>query len=242
MDKQKFPKFIQNTPHGIDKYEGRSAEILAKAIENHIESINDCHDDTNKLPQIIGLDGEWGSGKSNVIRILQNNIREKFYLFEYDAWGHQEDLQRRSFLEALTDDLILAEDGKLLPEKCSKKNKDNKPETWEEKLTNLLARKRETTSETRPKISSGITGAVLLIVFTTISSTIARDIDLCLWTKILIALIPIIIALIVWGIWSCKKRKLIWSELFEIYSDDIIKNIVNETISESEPSVREFCH
>ncbi len=240
MKKQEYPKFIQNTPHCVDKYEGRSSERSAKAIENHIESIDSSTDQSKFFPKIVGLDGEWGSGKSNVVGILKKNIAKKYHLFEYDAWGHQEDLQRRSFLETLTNELLIAEDGNLLPNKCSRKTKENKSETWTEKLKYLLARKRETTSKTRPKISSGIIGAVLLFVFTPITSAIASDAVLNIYQKLLIASSPVIAALLVWVIISIIKKKLIWSELFEIYNNERIEDIINETISESEPTVKEF--
>ncbi len=113
-------------------------------------------------------------------------------------------------------------------------------ETWDEKLTNLLARKRVTKLKTHPKISSGIIGAILLFVFTPISSAIASDTELSILEKIFIAFIPIIIALIVWIIFSCVKKRLIWGELFEIYSNERLEDIINETISENEPSVKEF--
>ena len=39
-----------------------------------------------------------GSGKSNVVKLVQNLLKDnkiKYHFFEYDAWGNQEDLQRR---------------------------------------------------------------------------------------------------------------------------------------------------
>lgn len=106
-NKINFPRFIPNKPCGIDKFEGKSQERLTNAIANHIVT-NDSEQSSNKLSRIIGLEGGWGVGKSNVIKQLKIHkyIKDKYYLFEYDAWGHQEDLQRRSFLELLTSELI----------------------------------------------------------------------------------------------------------------------------------------
>lgn len=54
-------EFISNFPHGKDFFEGKSQQLVAKAI---YESINNV----KNLPHIIGLEGDWGSGKSNVIK------------------------------------------------------------------------------------------------------------------------------------------------------------------------------
>jgi hypothetical protein len=53
----------------------------------------------------IGLIGPWGSGKSTVIKLVEQGLAEahspKFHLFTYDAWIHQSDPARRAFLEQL---------------------------------------------------------------------------------------------------------------------------------------------
>ena len=104
----KYPKFISSYALGDDLYEGKSQEKLAHAICNHITSIDAQFLDDSKpiIPRLIGLEGTWGSGKSNVVAQMQAILKEKYFFFTYDAWGHQEDLQRRSLLERLTDELI----------------------------------------------------------------------------------------------------------------------------------------
>ncbi len=42
----------------------------------------------------------------DVVKMLERELSDDYYFFEYDAWGHQEDLQRRSILELLTSKLI----------------------------------------------------------------------------------------------------------------------------------------
>ena len=54
----------------------------------------------------IGLEGAWGSGKSTVIALLKKKFEcqensDDICLFEFDAWEHQGDYLRRSFLERL---------------------------------------------------------------------------------------------------------------------------------------------
>lgn len=122
-------EFISNSPHGKDFFEGKSQQLVAKAI---YESINNV----KNLPHIIGLEGDWGSGKSNVIKQLSDisGFDRSYYLFTYDAWGHQEDLQRRSILEVLTTELIKKEFlvGKG---KVRLRNGDEKEDSWDSLLS-----------------------------------------------------------------------------------------------------------
>ena len=64
--------YISNTPEGKDFFEGKSQHLVAHAI---YDTINSC----TKLPHIMGLEGDWGSGKSNVIKQLSaiDNFRKK---------------------------------------------------------------------------------------------------------------------------------------------------------------------
>ena len=103
----KFPRFIQDKPQGIDKFDGASQESLSKAIAKHIKD-NDSLTKDDCLPRIIGIEGVWGAGKSNVVKLIEKHLQKDgsdYFFFEYDAWGNQEDLQRRSLLEQLTDKL-----------------------------------------------------------------------------------------------------------------------------------------
>ena len=53
----------------------------------------------------IGLEGEWGSGKSTVVKLLQEKLKtnksDKTFVFYIDAWEHEGDHLRRVFLETL---------------------------------------------------------------------------------------------------------------------------------------------
>ncbi|MNP98391.1 KAP family P-loop domain protein [compost metagenome] len=98
-----YPKFISTLPLGEDKLIGNSHKNIAVSISNIIK--NQSHEIKK---QIIGLEGDWGSGKSNIIKIIQRNEdpylkNDKYLHFIYDAWGHQEDLNRRALLEELID-------------------------------------------------------------------------------------------------------------------------------------------
>lgn len=140
--------YISNTPEGKDFFEGKSQHLVATAI---YDTINSC----SKLPHIIGLEGDWGSGKSNVIKQLStiDNFNKNYYLFTYDAWGHQEDLQRRSILEVLTTELIKNE---LLvgKGKVRLRNGEVKEDKWSSLLSYLLSNKTITTLKPTVRITS----------------------------------------------------------------------------------------
>lgn len=168
QSKQQYPRFIQNKPCGIDKFDGGSQERLAKTIARHFCQ-NDSLDEECTLPRIIGIEGIWGSGKSNVVKMLERELSDDYYFFEYDAWGHQEDLQRRSILELLTSKLI--DDGILSGNATIKvKGGGTKTVSWSEKLKYLLARKTETVTEKYPLISNGMVAAFLVAVLTPITA------------------------------------------------------------------------
>jgi energy-coupling factor transporter ATP-binding protein EcfA2 len=59
----------------------------------------------------IALTGPWGSGKSTVVSLLKKLLQDgnkspKCEVFVFDAWSHQGDPLRRSFLERLIDFLV----------------------------------------------------------------------------------------------------------------------------------------
>jgi len=243
-EEMKYPRFIQNKPCGIDKYEGGSQKRLAKAISEHIISTDNLND-KETISRIIGLEGTWGSGKSNVVKLLGKELEDKYFIFEYDAWGNQEDLQRRSFLEMLTSTLITK--GHLYGKaKIRIKGGGEKDVTWDEKLKFLLARKTETISEKYPRISNGIAVVSLVVLLTPIFTFIANTIidSQVWWSKlisIVISILPLVAAIVIWFFARRKNenyKKL--SHILTIYNEKVENDICYETISEDEPTVVEF--
>lgn len=59
----------------------------------------------------IGLFGEWGTGKSSIVKsannILNKKKSKKYHFFTYDAWKYSKDSFRRTFLLNLSDSLSL---------------------------------------------------------------------------------------------------------------------------------------
>ena len=227
----KFPRFINNSPCREDLFEGKSHENISNCICDILQNDESC--------RIIGIDGGWGSGKSNLVFLVAKQLRN-YHFFIYDAWGHQEDLQRRSILEELTDDLINPDTQLLNSEK------------WETNLKHLLSKTREVEKKIIPKLSIGIIVTGLAFILTPILKIITENVS-NLYLKGSIISIPILALLC---LFICnlikevkiqkktnKKRKIIKnasSRLFHIYQSGEKEETTYETISEDEPTVRKF--
>ena len=60
-------KYISNAPRGEDLFDGQSQARLVNAMVKDIVNRDDVQSPEDSMPRIIGLEGAWGSGKSNVI-------------------------------------------------------------------------------------------------------------------------------------------------------------------------------
>lgn len=216
-----YPKFLENTPCGEDLFESAPQKKTAESIANLIN-------DNSSSFKLIGLEGNWGSGKSNLIKIIEKNLSVSHHFFIYDTWSHQVDLHRRSFLEELTEDL----QNKQVVE--SKK--------WSDKLKDLLSKRKETIQKTIPKFSYPVFIVFAVIALLPVAKAFSELIkkDHPNWS-ILVAGIPVIGALVAWGVAACRDRRYRRiDELFYIYKEKDLHKTVDEVISEKEPSVREF--
>lgn len=226
--------YISNTPEGKDFFEGKSQRLVANAI---YDTLNSC----SKLPHIIGLEGDWGSGKSNVIKQLSDidGFQKIYYLFTYDAWGHQEDLQRRSILEVLTTKLIkkhfLVGKGKV-----RLRNGEEKEDSWNSLLSYLLSNKTVTTTKPSVKASTFTVIMLLLVCVANVTSTISSDKfaendDIAYW---LFLLVPYVIGAIVIGFFAYSNCS--WAFLKQWVTKEDSERVTEEYVSSEEPSIQEF--
>lgn len=246
-------KHLSNKPCGKDLFESKAHTKIAKKLAEKIRE--------EKI-KLFGLEGGLGTGKSNVALLAEKKLEETHHFFIFDAWGHQEDLQRRALLEELTTNL------------CKNRILDNNEE-WEEKLENLLARKTVETKKTFPKISDGIVMVFVIFFlnsfFNDISNEAIKSIlpmrlikwgqGLRVFTKELVLLTMknwlVVIVALGWTTWKVLKRrkeaeleflslktmKCIWvdfKEVFFIFKEKEIDKTVATVTSTKEPSVREF--
>lgn len=233
---ESFPQFISNSPIGEDLFEGKSQERVATYICKNLISNEEC--------KIIGIDGGWGTGKSNLIEITKRKLNEisigKFHFFVYDAWGHQEDLQRRSILEELTFFLTGKTNGTSIISDATK---------WEKKLKSLLAKSKETQKKTIPSLSIGVVFSGLLLFLTPLFKALS-ELASCKWVKILIVSVPLILLLVLLAFYYVVKTdksldiktrlNLAIQKLFYIYQKSQQSDTTFETIAEDEPSVKKF--
>lgn len=242
---KKYPRFISNNPCGEDLFEGKSHEKIADCIVEQLKDNENCN--------IIGIEGSWGSGKSNLVKLIKTKLQEKkdkketsFYVYTYDVWGYQNDYLRRSVLENLMTFLIENDDG---PHFC----KD-----WDDSLKRLLSRK-ETIGSRIVKEINVFTKLSIIMSLTFVAFTFIKDLyfrnfyDNNQWFKISITLtffsIYILLLLINWKSYSKKygdKDVTFFKWIFHSYYD--FKNdtqtsedsISTNTVYEAEASTREF--
>ena len=243
--KVNFPRFIVDRPQGEDVFEGQSQTKLAKNISDYILSADKEEvekDDQTCIPRIIGIEGAWGAGKSNVVRKVENQLPQSYYTFTYDSWGHQEDLQRRSILETLTNRLI---QGKVLQGEVSINMRSGKRHTakWSEQLQMLLSNKTTTITKSIPKFSWTAILGILSVGYFAVSSTIlnqliGRGISFRFIWILAIELLPLLLVGGISILYALSKGK--W-EIFTILLTQKNDNIIDEQFTSSEePSITEF--
>jgi KAP family P-loop domain len=87
----------------------------------------------------VALEGTWGSGKSTVVNLVRQALdRPDVLVLVFDAWAHQGDPLRRTFLERFVRDLVdkgwLGEDSGI----------------WGQRLEELARRRKETETQRTP--------------------------------------------------------------------------------------------
>src|SRR5580700_2094501 len=75
-----------------------SHERVASAIAQLISS--------ETVGRTVAITGPWGSGKSSVLRMVRERLNQTSDVFIFDAWAHEGDPLRRTFLQRLIDFLV----------------------------------------------------------------------------------------------------------------------------------------
>lgn len=218
--------FLSDKPIGLDSFQSQAHTKIATAITEVIK------EDKIKL---IGLEGEWGSGKSNIIKLIEKNLEKNKYIFyTYDTWGHQEDLQRRSFLENLTEIMAINFDKKI----------------WEKKLKNLLSRKIMTEEKEIPQLNLEIIFSCLILYFNIkIENQDLFKIVLKISNEFFKSIVQVILnnSIFILGFLSLyifmkciKKDKTNLTSILYLYKGKTLNKKLESITSTKEPTVREF--
>ncbi len=188
---------------------------------------------------MIGIDGGWGSGKSNLIQMIEKRVQEQeaeAIFFTYDAWGHQNDMPRRTMLEELTSKVIQFPQALL----------EGKREDWEERKEKLLAKRKKTSTKTIPKISMGVLVFALMTAATPTFSELGKigPEEWAPWWNIGVPALPLTSGLIYTIIKyirsDVRPLKAFWNELLAIYQERTKEETTHEVVFSEEPSSSQF--
>ncbi|MBI6708651.1 hypothetical protein YA0599_10495 [Pseudomonas syringae] len=150
--------FQSENPSERDAFKGESHDRVAQAIHDYINS--------RENHRVIGLDGEFGSGKSSILQMLERKIKEKSsksVLWIFDCEQNYQGSIKSNFIELFTDQItsLLTKIG----------DKAAVPEVLKTRDI-ALGRHFSYTKDTRSHIS---VWAVLLIASGVLSPTFIRD-------------------------------------------------------------------
>ena len=223
---------ISKAPCGEDLFAGQTHKKTAEQITQKILS--------SETSLMIGIDGGWGSGKSNLIQMIEKRVQEqeaKAIFFTYDAWGHQNDMPRRAMLEELTRRITHSPDA--LTDKKKKKY-------WKKRLKALMSHKRESSTKTIPKISTGVLIFALITVATPTFSELGK-IGPEKWAPYWNIFVPAL-PLLLGGIYTIiryirsdvRSLKAFWNELLAIYQERTKEETTHEVVFSEEPSSSQF--
>jgi len=248
MSKKGQPLYLSHTPTGEDNFKGQSHNNLASKISTIIA--------TTKLEnKVIGIEGDWGAGKSNLISLIRKNLKDSHHTFIFDAWGNQEDLTRRSFLEQLINELFTAD---LLVDQ----------KKWERKEKELLSKISRKDTQKFPAIKSYViifaSAIISISILSGLYENVFSDWDIIpsvnfKYFKSLISIYLIPVGLFLWGLfhfikeWGAeirknskleerlkKTKKRIFLEMFYWFNGNDLVTKEIENILDDEPSVLRF--
>ena len=143
---------IADTPAETDAF--GSHERVARAIAEVVQ--------TESGGKAIGLEGGWGAGKSTIVKLISQRLsptRESAHqIAVFDAWSHQNDPLRRTFLESL----ITRLQGLDWVDK----------EKWDKHISELASRRREETTRVVPRLTNAGAWFALTLLFIPVGVTL----------------------------------------------------------------------
>lgn len=167
----------------------RTAAAIARAII------------ANPALRFIGLLGPWGSGKSTVVGFVADELKKtkETHVFTFDAWLHQADPPRRSFLESFVNFLV----SRGLTDKSK----------WSERVDQLNGRIQDTTITKTPQLTMagrmilvallGVPVGWSLVLKSSVIDAVHPEVHtgIVLAAGVTLVALPLLIALIVYLTW-----------------------------------------
>ncbi|MCO8129444.1 KAP family NTPase [Acidimicrobiia bacterium EGI L10123] len=211
---------LQDAPDVTDPVGGHAK--VAKAIADVVVQ------DAGGLT--IGLEGRWGSGKSTIVRQVCNQHPDHVTAFVFDAWSHEGDPLRRSFLESLVG--RLQERGWV----------DN---TWDSEIERLARRQRSSEQTSTQNLTRNGQLLAASALLTPIGSAVlgralgAEDVDpwMVVASLVLIAA-PLLVAI---GVVTWRRvNKGQDAEPFDLFSSAEVVHQRSDTIETPDPTSVEF--
>ena len=184
----------------------------------------------------IGLEGGWGSGKSTVVRLLNDRLDGSgAHVVVFDAWAHEGDPLRRSFLETL----IASVSAKGWIEEQS----------WGERRENLARRRRvEHTRPVsrieRPAIIAGAGAALFAILVplgaALVEAGLSANRNGAFWSGVVVyAVLAVLIA--TGTVWLLRGRSgPAGGAILSLFSVESVTETTSETIETPDPTSVEF--
>ena len=222
--------YISKAPCGEDRFSRQVHKKLAQQIARALIDPKQCN--------MIGIEGGWGTGKSNLIALIEADIRDNKHpcvFFTYDAWKHQNDLPRRSILEELI---------RRITQSSALNEVDKR--RWREKLKELMSKRQEVTTKTIPKISMGILVLSLVVMLSPIFSNIGAQISDVYGVRwgVLLSILPFFLGIVYlvasWLKSKDKDLKTFINRLGCLYQEGSTEKTLHEEIFSEEPSSTQF--
>ena len=217
---------VDDAPAGEDVF--GSHEPIAAAVHELIR--------TEPGGRTIGLEGSWGSGKSTVVRLLADRLdKPGEHVVMFDAWAHEGDPLRRSFLETLI--------------KSLSRKRWVEEQRWSERREELARRRRvehthPVSKIERPAIIAGVGAALFAILVplgaALVGAGLAANESWAFWTGV--AFYVALVLLVAGGAaWLLRGRSgPAGGALLSLFSVESVTESTRETLETPDPTSIEF--
>lgn len=218
--------YLPTLPTGEDLSGLKPQKAISDAIARHILDYDKEHADGEIMPKVVGLEGKWGSGKSNVVKQLgrQDPLKKDYFVIEFDTWAYQEDDYRISLMEHITSAL-----SQMCPQKSN---------VFKDLLRKTLSKEEFENVKFEPHVSGLLLFLLGTIAFTSLFGLILSwfpDNDHYRWCRLLFVVFPWIIL----SIYAWFKKKDI-DDLLVVFEKAIRNGATTRSVYTREPSVSDL--